>query len=201
MSLKINEIFYSIQGEGPFVGYPAVFIRLSGCNENCSFCDTEHEQFVSMDEETIVRLTMDLAPDGCHLVVITGGEPFLQDFTGLARLLLDEGFDIQVETNGSVTPSVATDVLRQMTIVCSPKSQPVDQWLKHYVTAWKILVSSGTNPNSLPEDMSEDVYLQPITIGDWDSDESIANRKYAVTLCKKTGYNLSLQLHKMLEVR
>lgn len=201
MSLRVNEIFYSIQGEGPFAGHPAVFIRLSGCNEKCSFCDTEHEQFVSMDEERIAHITKDLASDGCYLVVITGGEPFLQDFTGLARLLLHEGFHLQVETNGSVTPIVATDVLHQMSIVCSPKAQPLDQWLKHHVTAWKILVSTDTNLNSLPEDMSGDVYLQPITIGDWDSAESMANRKYAVTLCKDTGYNLSLQLHKMLEVR
>ena len=70
--MRINEIFYSLQGEGNFTGIPAVFIRFSGCNMRCSFCDTKHESFKEMTEEEIIS-TVNKYPSS-H-VVITGGEP------------------------------------------------------------------------------------------------------------------------------
>ena len=73
--MRINEIFYSLQGEGFFTGTPAVFIRFSGCNLQCDFCDTTHQSFTDMSEDEIVQQAANYA--GRH-VVITGGEPSLQ---------------------------------------------------------------------------------------------------------------------------
>ena len=73
--MRINEIFYSLQGEGSFTGTPAVFIRFSGCNTKCPFCDTQHEEFVEMTEDEILA---EVKKDPANHVVITGGEPTMQ---------------------------------------------------------------------------------------------------------------------------
>lgn len=71
---KINEIFYSLQGEGFHVGTPAVFVRFSGCNLKCEFCDTHHEEGVMMSDEEIVEKVCQYP---CKTVILTGGEPGL----------------------------------------------------------------------------------------------------------------------------
>jgi 7-carboxy-7-deazaguanine synthase len=98
--LRINEIFYSIQGESTWAGCPCVFVRLTGCNLRCRWCDTEYAFYegrhLSLDE--IVRRVRGYA---CNLVEVTGGEPLLQkDVHGLFRSLLDGGFTVLVETSG-----------------------------------------------------------------------------------------------------
>jgi 7-carboxy-7-deazaguanine synthase len=99
--LMVNELFYSIQGESSFAGLPCVFVRLTGCNLRCSWCDTAYayeEGFnVSLDE-----IMSRIGAYPCRLVEITGGEPLLQqDTPALAKLLLDRGYTVLVETNGS----------------------------------------------------------------------------------------------------
>jgi len=200
MLLKINEIFYSIQGEGPFAGHPAVFIRLSGCNETCKFCDTDHEAGAMMSSSQIMARLLELCED-CRLAVITGGEPLLQDFSELAADLIAEGFTVQVETNGSADPVIPDILLKEMHIVCSPKQKKVHSFLAPYIDSWKILVDEDTQVSDLPNIGSGAIYLQPVTIGEWDSKQSTRNRANAVKLCLETGYFLSMQLHKMLEVQ
>lgn len=73
--MRVNEIFYSIQGEGRYTGTPAIFIRLAGCNLRCNFCDTEHQPYQDLTEEEIMRQIADFPAS--H-IVITGGEPMLQ---------------------------------------------------------------------------------------------------------------------------
>lgn len=73
--MRVNEIFYSLQGEGFHAGTPAVFVRFSGCNLKCSFCDTLHDRFKDMSEEDIMQ---EVAKYPASHVVITGGEPVLQ---------------------------------------------------------------------------------------------------------------------------
>lgn len=98
MKMKINEIFYSLQGEGVKAGTPAVFVRFSGCNLRCGFCDTEHQCGQPMTEEDILsEVNRYPAP----LVVLTGGEPSLQITPRLIKLLHAAGKTIAVETNGT----------------------------------------------------------------------------------------------------
>jgi 7-carboxy-7-deazaguanine synthase len=101
MNLKVNEIFYSIQGESLYAGLPCQFVRLSGCNLRCSYCDTRYAyddgQFM-----TISDIMDHLSQNACRLVEITGGEPLCQDGTPvLISQLLDNGYTVLLETNGS----------------------------------------------------------------------------------------------------
>ncbi len=118
--LEVTEIFHSLQGEGPFSGQPAVFVRLSGCIEPlCPWCDTMYAcstgYSMSLDA-TYCKITS-FAP---KLIVITGGEPFLQWHDGLKQLetrLLDQGYRVQYETSGKIEiPDDAKGFS-----VCSPK--------------------------------------------------------------------------------
>lgn len=102
--LIVNEIFYSLDGEGIRAGYPAVFIRLAGCNLRCNYCDTEYALCKSDGKEmTIAEIAEKAKGFGkCRSITLTGGEPLLQD--GAIDLLreLHNEFDIIVETNGAV---------------------------------------------------------------------------------------------------
>ena len=101
MSLKVNEVFYSIQGESSFAGRPCVFVRLTGCNLRCSYCDTQY----AYNEGNILNIDEVLAKVGsydCRLIEVTGGEPLLQKETpALIQRLLDEDHVVLLETNGS----------------------------------------------------------------------------------------------------
>lgn len=101
MALKVNQIFYSIQGESSYAGRPCVFIRLTGCNLRCSYCDTPYayEEGEDLEIEAIVDRVRSYR---CPLVEVTGGEPLVQAETPvLISRLLDEGYEVLLETNGS----------------------------------------------------------------------------------------------------
>lgn len=85
---KINEIFYSLQGEGFHTGTPAVFVRFSGCNLRCSFCDTRHEEGVMMTDEEIVEKVSSFP---ARMVILTGGEPSLWIDKALISRLREAG--------------------------------------------------------------------------------------------------------------
>lgn len=107
--MKVIEIFHSIEGEGKRAGLPATFIRLYGCNLRCYYCDTEYsyneeaeKNFRSMTAEEIVE---ECDRIGCPTITVTGGEPLVHP--GIKRLLeelLDAGYDVNVETNGTIPP-------------------------------------------------------------------------------------------------
>ena len=107
--MQINEIFVSIDGEGIRTGYLTTFIRTFGCNLNCSYCDTqyackidenEQDQFVVMTPEEILARVDEL---GNYRVTLTGGEPLIQrDAPELVALLLEAGYEVNIETNGAV---------------------------------------------------------------------------------------------------
>lgn len=119
--MRISEIFYSIQGESSYAGRPCVFVRTTGCNLRCVWCDTEYAFYggrdMSVDEifEEIERLG-----HSCRLVELTGGEPLLQrDIGDLARRLLSAGYTVLCETSGSVTVGrVPAKVVKIMDIKC-----------------------------------------------------------------------------------
>ena len=100
--LRVNEIFHSIQGESSFAGFPCVFVRMTGCNLRCSYCDTQYayDEGEELSSDEIIKRVKRY---GCSLVEITGGEPLLQKDTPLLiSALLDEGFRVLLETNGSL---------------------------------------------------------------------------------------------------
>jgi 7-carboxy-7-deazaguanine synthase len=100
--LKVNEIFKSIQGESSYAGIPCTFIRLAGCNLRCTYCDTNYAYYSGRelsDEEVISKIE----EFGVSCVEFTGGEPLLQEETPpLLKTLLDRGYRVLVETNGSI---------------------------------------------------------------------------------------------------
>ncbi len=102
MSLRVNEIFYSIQGESTYAGRPCVFVRLTGCNLRCRWCDTEYA-FYEGETFTVEQVLEWVRAYKCSLVEITGGEPLLQeDVHPLIDRLLLEGFEVLIETGGSL---------------------------------------------------------------------------------------------------
>ncbi|HUV38221.1 MAG TPA: radical SAM protein [Planctomycetota bacterium] len=119
MNLQVTEIFTSIQGESTHAGRPCTFVRLTGCNLRCRWCDTTYalEGGESMPVESVVAR---VRATGCDLVEITGGEPLLQDAVyPLMDALVDEDLTLLVETNGSVDLArVPDDVIRIMDVKC-----------------------------------------------------------------------------------
>lgn len=114
---KINEIFYSLQGEGFHTGTPALFIRFSGCNLKCDFCDTRHEDGKLMSDEEIVEQA---AQCPARMVILTGGEPSLFVDDALIEKLHGIGKYVCIETNGTHPVPQSIDW-----ITCSPKGAPI----------------------------------------------------------------------------
>lgn len=118
--MKVCEIFTSIQGESTFAGLPCTFVRLSGCNLRCAYCDTKYsyDEGVELEIEDIVR---QVASAGLRLVEITGGEPMLQgeETISLIKALLDRGYEVLVETNGSMK---IRDLDKRATIILDIKT-------------------------------------------------------------------------------
>lgn len=120
--LKVNEIFLSIQGESSYAGYPCVFVRLYGCNLNCKYCDTSYAK------QSYSLMTIDQIVEYCNqyklsLVEITGGEPLIQEETPiLANRLLEVGYTVLVETNGSRDINVLQEGIKRIVDVKCPTS-------------------------------------------------------------------------------
>ena len=133
MQLDICEIFYSLQGESTFTGRPCIFIRLSGCNLNCSWCDTHYardESYLMTFDQIIKKL--EFYP--CRLVEITGGEPLLQDNTpALISMLIKKGYQVLIETNGSKSiKNIPIECIKIMDIKC-PSSNESDSFLSENI--------------------------------------------------------------------
>ena len=213
----VKEIFSTIQGEGPHAGRSATFIRLAGCNLRCHFCDTDFSLEGSA-RLTVVEILKQTVLNGHELVVITGGEPLLQDLTELVSTLLYTDHEVQIETAGTLAPPPIYD--RRFTIVVSPKTGSIHPEIAQRAAAFKYLTKAGafSEADGLPNWSTQDptraakiyrppvsfpksqIYLQPL-------DETHVNPAYtkqnvdaAVSLCRKFGYRLSLQLHKILSL-
>lgn len=147
--LDVQEIFYTIQGEGPYAGMPAVFIRLWGCNLRCYFCDTDFESHLQhLMVDRILLEVMRVASRKPGLVVITGGEPFRQNLVPLIRLLLEQDILVQIETAGTLWVE-GLEIFRYawyqdlLTLVCSPKTGSVNRKIQEYCRDWKFLIQEG----------------------------------------------------------
>ncbi|MBP5327146.1 MAG: radical SAM protein [Bacteroidales bacterium] len=195
--MKINEIFYSLQGEGYHSGTPAVFVRMSGCNLSCAFCDTRHEAGVEMTEEAIAE---EVAQYPAHLVVITGGEPSLQLTSSLVDKLHAIGKYVAVETNGTHTLPDEVDW-----ITLSPKETYVGPQGKPMLERADELkfVYDGIHDPGQVMPMATDIphlFLQPCDTGDPERNAAIVRATVEYTK-RNPRWRLSLQIHKILNIR
>jgi 7-carboxy-7-deazaguanine synthase len=120
--LKVNEIFYSIQGESSYAGLPCVFVRLTGCNLRCLYCDTRYAYEEGKDLE-IGEIIGRVTSYRCRLIEITGGEPLIQKETpDLTNRLLEKGFEVLLETNGSIDISTIDERCVKIVDIKCPSS-------------------------------------------------------------------------------
>lgn len=185
--LQINEIFYSIEGEGLRVGQPTTFVRLARCNLRCAFCDTEFDSFTQMDLGGIVA---EVERHPAPWVCFTGGEPLGQNLAPLTRQLKEKGYQLHIETNGVVRPDPQLfDLIDHWTV--SPKRHPIVADFKR-ITELKYVVGKSFREDRVQEDLAEFVYLQP------ESSEPRYIQKALEILTRHPHWRLSCRIHKVL---
>ena len=193
--MRVNEIFYSLQGEGLHTGTPAVFLRLSGCNLKCPFCDTKHESFTEMTEEEIVEKVSAYLS---RTIVITGGEPMLQLNASLTRLLHKAGFTIHIETNGSRLIPEGAEI---DWVTCSPKDG--GKVIIQHIDELKVVFmgkNSGQDMTQYDELKASEYRLQPLDTGNETQNLTVRQQTIDYILANPK-WKLSLQTHKILNVR
>lgn len=223
--LDVHSIFYTIQGEGPFTGERAVFVRLAGCNLQCPGCDTEYTSgrtiITALDIAEAVREKIKCrgAKQYGHLVVITGGEPFRQPIGVLLSTLLDYGWRVQVETNGVFAPDYLAKAcfsIDRAFLVCSPKTSRIHESIHGLATAFKYVLNYANvcQDDGLPtkalghkaapfvarpsEDFTGRIYVNPEDSKD--PEVNAANNAAVARSCIKHGYIAGVQLHKLLDL-
>lgn len=227
--LDVHSIFYTIQGEGPFTGERAVFVRLAGCNLQCPWCDTEYtqgrdkataEELVGMVIAKIRRRT-DASPQK-HLVVITGGEPFRQPIGRFMYLLLEAGLRVQIESNGVLAPDeIAASLLRHLHkpayLICSPKTSRIHPSMHELATVFKYVLhheniepADGLPIKALGHKASPHVarpdyatFKGRVYVNPEDSKDPQVNAANIAAVKRSAlrfGYIAGVQLHKILDV-
>ena len=194
---KINEIFYSLQGEGHNTGTPAVFVRFSGCNLQCSFCDTKHESGKTLALNEICEAAKQYPYS--QIIVLTGGEPSLFiDEAFVAKMKLQTGKPIAIETNGTNPLPGNLDW-----VTLSPKNGFVGGDTKPCVLTncdeLKV-VYLGQDLRQYDNIKARYRYLQPCHSDD--DGERLANTRACVeAVMRNEGWRLSLQTHRILDIR
>tara|TARA_R100001594_G_scaffold56878_1_gene90818 strand:+ start:3637 stop:4359 length:723 start_codon:yes stop_codon:yes gene_type:complete len=218
--LQVHEIFYTFQGEGPYSGKPAVFVRLTGCNLRCEFCDTywDDDRDPYWTASNLVNKIGKVTPATLTerpLVVITGGEPCRQDLKEFLLTLRVEGYMAQIETAGTIWQ----DCLERVHVVVSPKTPKLHpEFLKkRRNVSWKyVLDSDNLAEDGLPHIPPQpglthkylarppanvpnyEIFIQPCDRQDDSSNR--ANLEAVRNSCLQHGYRASVQLHKLAGV-
>jgi 7-carboxy-7-deazaguanine synthase len=218
MQNGVPEVFATVQGEGASLGVPSVFVRLGGCNLQCSFCDTAYtwdwarfdkkKETVDVSVDEAASLAVDVAKDGVRNVVFTGGEPLLQqrDLALLAARMKERGFRIEVETNGTIVPEPAlAELVDQWNVspkLASSGNRLEARWVPDAI-AWfatranayfKLVVISKDDlseiaSRALPK---ERVILMP----EGTDATTLAERsRWLAEICTQHGYRLGARLH------
>ncbi len=200
---RINEIFYSLQGEGFWAGTPMVFVRMSGCNLRCPFCDTDHSEFRLMTADAIVMAVEKLCPDCTH-VCITGGEPTMQLDRELIDALHMRYYTIHLETNGTRPVPASVDW-----VTLSPKED-----VPHIGPAAKVVLTQASevkvvfDGNITEERLGRWAqfpakwhFLQPCDTGDTSRNVRLINATVQYIKSHPDLWRLSLQTHKLLGIR
>lgn len=218
---KINEFFETIQGEGAFTGQPSIFIRLQGCPVACSWCDTKHtwetksdleiaskdllakreetEQWSSLTVEQMLALVKQQGYQAKH-IVITGGEPCMEDLTALCVGFEAEGYSCQIETSGTfevrttqhcwvtVSPKInmkgGYKVLKSALERANEIKHPVAT--EQHVDDLKALLSEH-------QIVDKQIYLQPIS-------QKTRATELAIATCIENNWRLSIQVHKYIGI-
>ena len=194
LSWNVNEIFYSIQGEGRHSGMPAVFLRLAGCTMGCEFCDTKYA-FAPGTAMNSLQILVELAKYPSKIVVVTGGEPTEQDLPALINVLKSAGHTVHIETNGAHDCDVS-----KADFVCVSPKKTVSKEMLQKADAIKLLIGPQTDLQEVEkyyiyENEETTLYLQPLD-----------NLKENIALCVKLvkqhpTARLSVQLHKLIHVK
>lgn len=213
-ALQVHSIFHTIQGEGPFTGHSAIFIRLAGCNLQCPGCDTDYTSsrgtYSAKDILKQVEDIDEFPGKRKPLVVITGGEPFRQNVTPLCNLLIREGYQVQIETNGTLAPS--NNLHDDVHVVCSPKTGKINIAMQARVDSLKYVVRAGeVCKDGLPTralghsavpcvakppaDYTGPVYIQPMD--EKTIQQNARNMKAAIRSVMANGHILQVQIHKV----
>lgn len=197
--MLINEIFYSLQGEGINTGRAAIFIRLSKCNLRCSFCDTDFDSGEEMTDEEIAQTISGFAG---RFIIWTGGEPTLQLKPETVAYFKSLGYTQAIETNGTRPVPLGIDY-----ITCSPKREAMKLLHRNFpdgVGEFRFPVGSTADlPPSIEELPRAGAYLvSPIFSGD----DAMRLDPEAVELCVEyvkanPQWRLSLQTHKLIQIR
>jgi organic radical activating enzyme len=194
MNLKVNEIFYSLQGEGVRQGEASIFIRLSGCDLCCAFCDTDHAagELMSVD-----RIGMAIGRYPCRWIVWTGGEPALQLTDSILSFFKGCGYRQAVESNGRHRLSDLLDYT-----VVSPKGRDTGyaRTINRRVDEVRLPVAEGMEIPAIELLPDAGHYcLSPIFTDDDRSTQ--ANIRYCVDyVCEHPAWRLSIQMHKMIGI-
>ncbi len=201
MLYSINEMFYSIQGEGYHAGRPAVFIRFAGCNLNCPWCDTDHTKKTELTVDEIVGNVKILIPifsaEG-FLVVLTGGEPLLQNLKPLCLALKKLGCYIAVESNGTISQ---VSILREqylldwVTISPKPQQAPTEAALA-VCSEIKIVLDGDAKPKEY-EDGSRYTYCPKLYIQPCSEDYLPA----VAFVLNNPKWRLSVQTQKIIGIK
>ncbi len=193
MNLSINEIFYSLQGEGGRTGEASIFIRLSRCNLACSFCDTDFEGGKSM---TLPEILSEIEQYPCRWIIWTGGEPTLQLNEEAVTFFKQKGYKQAIETNGTRKVPAGIDY-----ITCSPKRN--FEQIKELIPEVDELRFPVAKGDSLPDisvlPKTNRYLLSPI----FDEHQIVKeNVAYCVELVlKNPRWALSLQTHKLIGIQ
>ena len=196
MLYRIHEIFRTLQGEGYYTGTPAVFIRMSGCNLACPWCDTDFASHRLLSAEQIAKEALDLIPrrplTGKNLLVLTGGEPSLQTDYTLVETLRKAGFYVAVETNG--THALPSNI---NWITCSPKEGSHIALTR--ADELKVVFSGDSNPEPwLDLIHAHHHFLQPLHSQENNTTCIADTVKYTLA---HPHWRLSLQTHKLIGIK
>ncbi|HOK57263.1 MAG TPA: 7-carboxy-7-deazaguanine synthase QueE [bacterium] len=198
MIYRVTEIFYSLQGEGLLQGLPFIFLRFSGCNLKCFFCDTKYawKKGKKMTEGEILK---EIEKFECKRVCFTGGEPFLQEIECILKILKEKKYWISVETNGTIWKDIKFDW-----ITVSPKIEGMkfhkcgyDERFRDTGDEFKYVIVDEKTFDFIDEKIKKPVILQPV------NNDPVISEKIVEFLKSKQKDNwyLRLQIHKILKIK